>query len=126
MTQPNYGKRARTNKKVTKRMNQVWVSFSTSPPEPLLRLLRTQVRPFLQRNKLLRTERLIVNLGSRLNQVLQVRPSQEVAQVHKLAVIRVLDVDNTPAVFATTDRPTFNDHVVLGADDSKGYNVLVT
>lgn len=67
-----------------------------------------------------------MDLSSRLNQVLQVGPSQEVAQVHKLAVIRVLHVDNTPAVFAPTDRPAFNDNIVLGADDGKRNNVLVT
>lgn len=67
-----------------------------------------------------------MDLSSRLNQVLQVGPSQEVAQVHKLAVIRVLHINDTPTVFAPTDRPAFNDNVVLGADDSKGNNVLVS
>lgn len=52
---------------------------------------------FLQSQKLLGTEGLVVNLASGFHQILQVGASEEVAQVDELAVVLVLDVDNTPA-----------------------------
>lgn len=71
-----------------------------------------------------------MDLCRRLDQVLQVcpvspltcvdetrrkanKPGKEVAQVNKLAVIRVLDVHNTPAVLATTNGLAIDDHIVF-------------
>lgn len=80
----------------------------------------------LKRQKLLRTERLVMNLRSGLNEVLQVRACEEVAQVHKFAVVRVLDINHTPAVPATTDRLAVNYNVVLGSDNGEWNNRLST
>lgn len=65
-----------------------------------------------------------MNLGSGLNEVLQVGTGKEVAQVHKLAVVRVLDIDDTPAVPATPNGPAINDDGLLGTDNSERNNRL--
>ena len=52
------------------------------------------------------------------------RPCEEVAQVHELAVLSVLHVDNAPAVLASSDRFTVDDYVVLRTDDGKGDDLL--
>jgi hypothetical protein len=86
----------------------------------LLCLLRgALLHSVLERQKLLRAEGLVVNLGSCLNQILQVGAGKEVAQVHKLAVGRVLDVDHAPAIPATPDRLAVNHHVIFRADYGK-------
>ena len=65
-----------------------------------------------------------MNLGRRLNKVLQVSPRQEVPEVHKLAVVGILDVDDTPAGLAATHRLAVDDDVVLRANNSKGDDLL--
>lgn len=79
---------------------------------------------FLQCQKLLGTEGLVVGLGCRLDEVLQVCPEQEVPQVDELAMILVLDVDNAPPVLATTDLFAVDNDVFLGTDYGKGNQVL--
>ncbi len=49
---------------------------------------------------------------------------KEVAQVHKLAVVRVLDIDDTPAVPATPNGLAINDDGLLGTDNSERNNRL--
>ena len=71
------------------------------------------INTLLQRQKLLRPERLIVNLGSRLNEILQVGSGQEVSQVHEFAVVRVFDVDDSPTGLAATDGLAVDDDIVL-------------
>ena len=61
-------------------------------------------RALLERQKLLRAERLVVDLARCLDQILQVRAGEKVAEVDKFAVALVLDVDGAPAVLATSDR----------------------
>ena len=78
----------------------------------------------LQREQLLRPERLVVDLRRRLNQILQVRPRQKVAQVHKLAVILVLHVHHSPAVLPSTHRLALNDHTPLRSNHCKRNNAL--
>ena len=93
----------------------------------ILRLLvrrRPLLHPLLQCKQLLRPERLVVDLRSRFNQVLQVRPRQKVAQVHKLAVILVLHVHHAPPVLPSANRLAVNDHTALGADHRKRNDVL--
>lgn len=51
-------------------------------------------------------------------------PCQKITQVHKLAVVRVFHIDNTPAVLASTDWPTINDDVVLRTHNSEGDDLL--
>jgi len=53
-----------------------------------------------------------------------VRASQEIAQVHKFAVILVLDIDHTPAVLATTDLLSTNDNGLFTTDDCERYDIL--
>ena len=48
---------------------------------------------------------------------------QEVAQVVELAVLLVLDVNDTPAVLAAADGLAVDDDVPLRADDSEGDHV---
>lgn len=54
-----------------------------------------------------------------LNQVLQMRPRQEVPQAYKLAMVLVLHVDDAPTVLATADLAAVDDDTILGADDSE-------
>jgi len=63
-------------------------------------LLRTLIHALLEREQLLRTEGLVVDLRGRLDEVLEMRAREEIAEVHKLAVLLVLDVDDAPAVCA--------------------------
>jgi hypothetical protein len=46
--------------------------------------------------------------------------------VHELAVLLALDVNNTPAVFAATDRLAINDHVAFRAYDGERDHALQT
>ena len=85
---------------------------------------RPLLHSLLQRQQLLRPKRLIVDLGRRLDQVLQVCPRQKVAQVDKLAVILVLHIHHSPAVLPTTDRLAINDHTALRPNHSKRNDIL--
>lgn len=78
----------------------------------------------LQRQQLLGTEALVVDLGRRLDEVLEVCPEQEVPQIDELAVVLVLDVDNPPAVLAAANLLAVDDDRLLGTDDGKGDQVL--
>ena len=78
----------------------------------------------LECEQLLRPECLVVDLRGGLDEVLQVRPGQEVAQMYKLAVVGIFDIHNTPAVLASANRLAVNDHIALGADHSEGDNML--
>jgi hypothetical protein len=49
---------------------------------------------------------------------------QEVAQVDKLAVVLVLNVDDTPAVLATANLLAVDNNGLLAADNGEGDNVL--
>jgi hypothetical protein len=51
----------------------------------------TNSRALLERKQLLGTERLVVDLSSGFDEVLQVGAGQEVAEVNKLAVVLILD-----------------------------------
>jgi hypothetical protein len=80
----------------------------------------------LQGKKLLGTESLVVDLRRRLDQVLQVSASEEVAEVHKFAVVLILDIDNTPAVLATTNLLARDDDGLLRANNSEWDDILQT
>lgn len=79
---------------------------------------------FLQCQKLLGTEGLVVGLGCCLNEILQVRPEQEVPQVDELAVALVLDINHTPTVLSASDLLAVDNDVLLGADHGEGNKVL--
>lgn len=72
-----------------------------------------------QSQQLLRPEGLVMDLTRCLNQVLQMRPRQEVPQAYKLAMVLVLHVDDAPTVLATADLAAVDDDAIFGADDSK-------
>jgi len=59
------------------------------------------------------SEGLIVNLSSGLDEILQVGPREEVAEVHKFAVVLVLYIDNTPSVLTPTNRLAIDDDIAL-------------
>jgi len=83
-----------------------------------------------------------MDLGSRFNEILEMcpmtlrqpaelrqiitchLPSQEVAQVHKFTVGRVLHIDDTPAVLAPTNRLSIDENVPLRTHDGKRNNFL--
>lgn len=86
--------------------------------------VRLSVAVLLQRHQLLRAEGLVVDLGRRLDEVLQVCPCEEVAEEDKLAMVLVLDVDNAPAILAASDLAAGDDDGLLGTDDREGDDVL--
>lgn len=79
-----------------------------------------------QGQKLLGTESLVVDLRRRLDQILQVSASEEVAKVYEFAVGLILDIDDTPAVLATTNLLATDDDGLLRADNSEWDDVLKT
>lgn len=99
----------------------------------------------LECEQLLRTEGLVVDVRSRLDEVLQVgpiyfkkfsqgnprahkeidRPGQEVPEVNELAVALVFDIDDTPAVLAPTDSLPIDDHITFRANHCKRDHVLI-
>jgi hypothetical protein len=80
----------------------------------------------LQGQKLLGTESLVVDLRRSLDQVLQVSAGEEVAKVHKFTVVLILDIDDTPAVLATTDLLASDDDRLLRTDNSEWDDILKT
>ena len=79
----------------------------------------------LERQQLLGAERLVVDLRRRLDEVLEVRAEEEVAEVDEFAVVLILDVDNTPPVLAPADLLAIDNDGLLGADDSEGDQTLL-
>ena len=51
-------------------------------------------------------------------------PCEEVPEVHKLAVLLALYINDTPAVFAATNRLAVDNHIAFGADDGERDHVL--
>lgn len=86
--------------------------------------VRLSVAVLLQCHQLLRAEGLVVDLGRRLDEVLQVCPCEEIAEEDKFAVVLVLDVDDAPAILTASDLAAGDDDGLLGSDDRKGDNVL--
>lgn len=78
----------------------------------------------LQGQELLGTEGLVVDLRGGLNKILQVGAEEEVAQVDKLAVVLVLNVDDAPPVLTAADLLAVDDDVLLRADNGEGNEAL--
>ena len=78
----------------------------------------------LECQQLLGAEGLVVDLGGRLDQILKVGAGQEVSQVDELAVVLVLDVDDSPPVLAAADLLAVDDDGLLRADNGEGNDVL--
>lgn len=90
----------------------------------LIRRRPLLLHPLLQRKQLLRPERLVMDLRGRLNQILEVRSRQKVAQVHKLAVILVLHIHHPPPILSSAHRLPSNNDTPLRANHRKRNNVL--
>jgi hypothetical protein len=80
----------------------------------------------LQSQQLLGTEGLVVSLGSSLNEILQVCSEKEVAEVNKLAVLLILDIDDTPPVLTAANLLPVDDDVLLRADNGKRNMALLS
>lgn len=78
----------------------------------------------LQCQQLLGTEGLVVDLGRRLDEVLEVGTQQEVSQIDKLAVVLVLNVDDSPSVLTTPDLVTVDNDRLLGTNNGEGDQAL--
>jgi len=85
----------------------------------LLGSSRSLVDALLECKQLLRPERLVVDLSSRLDKVLQVCPCKEVAEVHEFTVVGIFNVNHSPAVLAPANRLARYDHVVFRANNSE-------
>jgi hypothetical protein len=79
----------------------------------------------LEGQQLLGAEGLVVSLRGGLDEVLEVGAEQEVPEIDELAVLLVLDVDNTPPVLATTDLLAVDNDVLLRADNGEGDETLL-
>jgi hypothetical protein len=102
----------------------------------------TDCGALLEREQLLGTERLVVDLRRRLDQVLQMGAGKEVAKVYEFAVVLVLDwmllvgaetvgvgghtIDEAPTILATSNLLAVHNDVLLGANNSEGDNALHT
>lgn len=67
-----------------------------------------------------------MNLGGGLDEVLQVCAGEEVAEVHKLAVVLVLDVDDSPSVLAAAHWLAVDNDIALGSDNGEWKHVTHT
>lgn len=76
-------------------------------------------RALLEREQLLGTERLVVDLRGCLNQVLEMCAGEEVAKVDEFAVLLVFDIDGTPAVLAAAHSLAINIDVALATNDGE-------
>ena len=79
----------------------------------------------LQGKELLGAERLVVDLRSRLDEVLEVRAEEEVAEIDEFAVVLVLNVNDAPPVLTAADLLAIDDDGLLGTDDGEGNQALL-
>jgi len=54
------------------------------------------------------------------DEVLQVCPGQEVAEVDKLTMLLILNIDHSPPILSAADTFTINHHCALGPNDREG------
>lgn len=78
----------------------------------------------LQSQELFGTECLVVDLASGFHQILQVGAGEEVAQVHELAMVLILDVNHTPAVLTAANLLAIDNNGLLTADNREWNDVL--
>lgn len=65
-----------------------------------------------------------MDLGGRLDQILEMGSKQEVSQVNKFAVGLVLHVDDAPSVLTSANLLAIDNDVLLGTDDGKWNKAL--
>lgn len=90
----------------------------------LLSSSRSLADTLLESKQLLGPECLVVNLGGGFDEVLEVSPQQEIAQVNKFAVVGIFNVHNTPSVLAATNRLAIDDDIVFRSNDGEGNDLL--
>lgn len=76
-------------------------------------------RALLECEKLLGTERLVVDLRCGVDQVLEVGAGEEVAEIDEFTVLLVLDVDRSPAVLTTADGLAVHIDVTLASNNGE-------
>lgn len=76
-------------------------------------------RALLERDQLLRSEGLVVDLRGCLDQVLEMGSGEEVAEVDEFAVLLILDIDSSPAVLAASDSLSVDVDVALATDNGE-------
>lgn len=99
-------------------------SVSRGADRPAVGAVTACCAAFLQSQKLLGTEGLVMDLAGSFDQVLQMGTGQEVPQVDKFAVVLVLDIDNTPTVLSAADLLAIDNNVLLATDNGKRNDVL--
>lgn len=80
---------------------------------------------FLESQKLLGTESLIMSLRGRLDEVLEMCAEEEVAEIDEFTVVLVLDVDDSPSVLATANLLAIDDDALLRSDNGEGNVALL-
>ncbi len=78
----------------------------------------------LQGEELLGAEGLVVDLRSGLNQILEMSPQEEVSEIHKFAVVLVLNIDDAPPVLAAADLLAVDNDGLFGSNDGEGNQTL--
>lgn len=86
--------------------------------------MATSCAAFLQSQKLLRAEGLIVDLARGFNQILEMGASEEVSQVDEFAMVLVLYINEAPAVLPAADMLAIDKDILLAADHGEWNDVL--
>jgi len=81
-------------------------------------------RVLLEGKQLLGTEGLVVDLRSGLDEILEVRAEEEVAEVDEFAVVLILDIDNAPSVLSAPNLLAVDNNGLLGTDNGEGDKAL--
>jgi hypothetical protein len=79
---------------------------------------------FLQSQQLLGTESLVVDLARGFNEILKVGTCKEVAEIHKLAVVLVFDVDDSPTILSASNLLSVHNDVLFTSNNGKGNDIL--
>ena len=77
-------------------------------------------RALFESEQLFSAERFVMDLRSRLDEILQVSASEEISEVDEFAVSLIFDIDRSPAVLTTADSLTVHVDVVLATDNGEG------
>lgn len=78
----------------------------------------------LEGEQLLGSERFVVDLAGRLDQVLQVGAGKEVAEIDEFAVVLVLDVDGAPSALSAADSATVDVQRLVATNNGEGNEAL--
>lgn len=79
---------------------------------------------FLEGQQLFGSECFVVDLASCFDEILKVRPGEEVPEIDKFTVVLILDIDDAPFVLATTDLLAVNNDGLLATNNCKWDDIL--